>query len=191
MLSYIFAIRGFFLPLEGLLLAFFIGALLAYFSNRSLKTLYRIPYLFMFSLIFLVYIFMSYTVNVALLNINGTVAPTVIRLIAAIPPFLFGYAAMYLSVLRARDGFANKFSAWLLIVPLFNLGLFIVTLDDDPNDNEKAIQRDPLSTPRFMNGAAGVIVATIIFALSFTFGMMSVTYPTVDVVLQTVDLPLD
>lgn len=188
MLNYIFSIRGFFLSLEGLLLAFFLGALIAYFSNRSLKTLYRIPYLFMFALSYLVYIFLSYTVNMALLNVNGALSPAITVLIAAIPPFLFGYVAMYLSVSRARDGFGQKFAAWLLIVPLFNLGLFIVTLDDDPNDNEKAITRNPISTPRFMNGAVGVIVATIVFALSFTVGMMTVTYPSLEITSQTQDL---
>ena len=180
MLSYIFSIKGFVLSLDGLLLSFLIGAVLAYFTNISLKTLYRIPYMFMLVVAFLGYVLLTYAINLLVFRLIGTLPLAFLVLLAAVPPFLFGYIAMYLSVSRARDGFGKKGAAWLLVIPLLNLGLFIVTLDDDPEDKEeKAINRNPIGTPAFMNGATGVIVATIIFTLSFTGGMMLVTYPSI------------
>ncbi|MBI0163834.1 hypothetical protein H3V17_09290 [Bartonella sp. M0283] len=180
MLSYIFSIKGFVLSLDGLLLAFLFGAVLAYFTNISLKTLYRIPYMFMLAVAFLGYVLLTYAINLLVFRLIGTLPLAFLVLLAAVPPFLFGYIAMYLSVSRARDGFGKKGAAWLLIIPLLNLGLFIVTLDDDPEDKEeKPINRNPIGTPAFMNGATGVIVATIIFTLSFTGGMMLVTYPSI------------
>lgn len=180
MLNYIFAIRGFALSIEGVLLAFFLGVLIAYLTNRSSKTLYRVPYMFMFALCYLGYVILSYLVNMALLKTNGSLSPFIMVLTAALPPFLLGYILMYLSVSRAYDGFGKKYVAWLLIVPLFNLGLFIVTLDDDPDDQEKPILRNPVSTPSIMNGTIGVIIATAIFAASFITGMMTITYPNQD-----------
>lgn len=182
MLSYIFSIQGFVLSNLGLIIAFLIGAILAYITNINLKTLYRIPYFFMFACAFLGYVVLSYLLNLFLFRLNGMLPIPAMALIAAVAPFLFGYVAMYLSVSRARDGFGKKVAAWLLIIPLLNLGLFIVTLDDDPEDKEKPINRNPLGTPTFMNGAVGIVSATIIFALSFIIGMMVITYPSLDVV---------
>lgn len=182
MLSYIFSIQGFVLSNIGLILAFLIGAIIAYFTNISVKTLYRIPYFYMFSCAFLGYVLLSYLINLSLYKLNGMLPITAMTLFAAVSPFLFGYVAMYLSVSRARDGFGKKVAAWLLIIPLLNLGLFIVTLDDDPEDDEKPINRNPLTTPAFMNGAVGVVSATIIFALSFIIGMMVITYPSLNIV---------
>ena len=181
MLSYVFSIQGFVLSLQGLVLAFLFGAVLAYFTNISPKTLYRIPYLFMFACAFLGYVLLSYAINLVLFRLNGALPPAFMALFAAVAPFLFGYLTMYLSVSRARDGFGKKGAAWLLVIPLLNLGLFIVTLDDNPEDREeKKISRNPLGTPTFMNGATGIIVATLIFALSFIAGMMLITYPSLD-----------
>lgn len=144
MLSYIFSIKGFVLSLDGLLLAFLFGAVIAYFTNISLKTLYRIPYMFMLAFAFLSYVLLTYAINLLVFRLIGTLPLAFLVLLAAVPPFLFGYIAMYLSVSRARDGFGKKGAAWLLVIPLLNLGLFIVTLDDDPEDKEeKPITRNP------------------------------------------------
>ena len=143
MLSYVFSIQGFVLSLQGLVLAFLFGAVLAYFTNISPKTLYRIPYLFMFACAFLGYVLLSYAINLVLFRLNGALPPVFMALFAAVAPFLFGYLTMYLSVSRARDGFGKKGAAWLLVIPLLNLGLFIVTLDDNPEDREEKNQPEP------------------------------------------------
>lgn len=178
MLDYIFAIRSPILPVGTWLLSLFIGLVLGYFLMFGRKTLYRIPYLFLFGTLYFLYMLLSWLVTYLAITTNMILLPPLVILaLLSLPSFLLGFFYMVLAVMRARDGFGSKRAAWLSIVPLLNLGLFIVTLDDDKNDPEPPIARDPIWTAKFMNGAVGIVLGTIIAFLAFCIGMQILTLP--------------
>ncbi len=143
--------------------ALILGAILGYYMNKSHKTLSRIPFLVLFSVNLYVFSMLDFSTSLFLI-ITKAPATFFIAAVGAIPAFIWMFVSMYLSVYRARDAFGQKSAACLLLIPIVQLMLVFFRVG---NNYQGEIVREPIETPKYMNGFIGFIL-TIIF-LTFSF----------------------
>ena len=133
MIDYNFVLRGISITITQYIIAYLLGALLAYIVNRNQKTLPRSPFLF-------------------LCFLNS----------------LYSFIAMYLAICRARDGFGEKSASVLQLIEFLCCILYFVRLQ---TNNDGPIVRDPVPTPKWINGVTGFILAIIILFVNITINV--------------------
>lgn len=158
MFDYNFVLRGISVTMIQYMIAYLLGAILAYIVNRNQRTLSRSPFLFLYGLNSLFFTIFSYVLISFLCKID--VKPSqLIGIIEIIPVFIYSFIAMYLAICRGRDGFGEKSASILQFIPFLCLILYFVRLQ---SNNSGPIVRNPVPTPKLINGGIGFLLAVII-----------------------------
>ena len=158
MLEYNYVLRGISITITQYIIAYLLGAILAYIVNRNQKTLLRSPFLVLHGLNSLFFTIVSYVLISFLCKID--VKPSqLVGIIETIPVFIYSFIAMYLAICRARDGFGEKSASILQLIEFLCFILYFVRLQ---RNNDGPIVRDPVPTPKLINGGIGFTLGMII-----------------------------
>ena len=167
MIDYNFVLRGISITITQYIIAYLLGAILAYIVNRNHKTLPRSPFLFLCFLNSFFFTIFSYVLISFLYQID--VKPSqLVGIIETIPVFIYSFIAMYLAICRARDGFGEKSASVLQLIEFLCCILYFVRLQ---TNNDGPIVRDPVPTPKWINGVTGFILAVIILIVNITINL--------------------